>query len=449
MNDKRADTARRGFLRQTLGMVGAGALTLAGRPLWAAPPVQVEGLRSERHGAGARLVFTLSGPTEHRLFRLSDPERVVIDFRNARLPAGVPLRLAELPAVRRLRHAPWQDHDLRVVLDLTRPVNPLSRVQRRADGRVQVVVDLQPAGAAPQPVKTLDERRPALRDLVVVIDPGHGGKDPGAIGPRGTREKDIVLRIARRLADLLGREPGFRPVLTRRGDEYLSLRERIRRARAARADLFLSIHADASPNHKATGSSVYVLSEHGASSEAARLLAASQNAVDDLIGVEVEGRDPMLVEVLLDLSQRHAIEASHQVAGVLLAELDKIGNVHSRRVERAGFVVLKSPDVPSVLVETAFLSNPREERRLRSPAHQEKIARALLRGIRGYFRAHPPQGSVLAAATPREHVIQPGETLSAIASRYRVSLRRLRRANGLHGDVVRPGQRLRIPRHDT
>ena len=448
MSDSRADRARRGFLRHTLGVLGAGVVTLASPSLLAAPAVQVEGLRAERRGAGVRLVFTLSGPTEHKLFRLANPERVVIDFSHARLRRGARLALPPLPGIERLRHAPWQDHDLRVVLDLTGPVTPLSRLRRRADGRSEVVVDLQ-APSAGRAVKTLDEVAPPLRELVVVIDPGHGGRDPGAIGQRGTREKDIVLRIARQLEALLRREPGFRPVLTRRDDTFLSLRERIRRARAAHADLFISIHADASPNRKATGSSVYVLSEHGASSEAARLLAASQNAVDELIGVDVEQQDPMLAEVLLDLSQRHAIEASHQVATALLRELDKVGNVHSRRVERAGFVVLKSPDVPSVLVETAFISNPREERRLLTRSHQQKIAKSLLRGIRAYFRAHPPEGSVLARTAPREHVIRPGETLSAIASRYRVSLRQLRRANGLRGDLVRPGQRLRIPRHDT
>jgi N-acetylmuramoyl-L-alanine amidase len=306
------------------------------------------------------------------------------------------------------------------------------------------------------------ERR---RDIVVVVDAGHGGHDPGAHGPSGVREKDVTLAISRRLVDLLNAEPGMRGALTRSDDRFLGLRERMEKARSANADLFISIHADAAYNRSAQGSTVYVLSEKAASDEASRRLAARENAA--LIGgVELGDKDPVLASVLMDLSQNASISSSIAVGDAILGRMDRLGRLHRRSVQQAPFMVLKSPDVPSVLVETAYISNPTDEENLRSPSHQEALARAVLEGISNYFAANAPGNPIsrppttLAAAgaparpaaspsPPRQHVIRRGDTLSGVASLYKVSLSRLRAANRLRSDTVRVGQRLRIPRQNS
>ncbi len=237
------------------------------------------------------------------------------------------------------------------------------------------------------------------REIVVAVDPGHGGKDPGTTGHGGTEEKDVTLTIARYVVEFLRKEPGIHPILTRRGDYFVPLRERIQKARLFKADLFISIHADAAPDSSVTGASVYVLSEKGASSEAARMLAEQENAVDLVGGVHLKGRDNNLTRTLLDMSQNATREASAVVAKRLLSSMDQIGDLSRDTVERAGFLVLKSPDIPSVLVETAYLSNPEEEKKLNDPNYQQTIARALARGIRTYFVHSPPAGTVLAQTT--------------------------------------------------
>lgn len=236
------------------------------------------------------------------------------------------------------------------------------------------------------------------RDVVVAIDAGHGGKDPGAIGPTGVYEKTVVLAIARRLKTLIDAQPGMRAVLTREGDYYLPLRERMTLARKQRADLFVSIHADAYRDRRVTGSSVYVLSDRGASSEAARWLAERENAADLVGGVSLDNKDPLVKSVLLDLSQTGTIQASTSAADAVLSSLRRVGEIKRERVQSAGFAVLKSPDVPSVLIETAFISNPKEEKRLADPRHQQKLAEAILAGVRDFFRDNAPVGTLLAEA---------------------------------------------------
>jgi N-acetylmuramoyl-L-alanine amidase len=281
------------------------------------------------------------------------------------------------------------------------------------------------------------------RDVVIAIDAGHGGDDPGARGPSGTWEKSVTLQIAKVLAAKINAEPGMRAVLTREGDYFLPLRKRIDLARRHRADLFISIHADAFRDRRVQGSSVYVLSERGASSEHARWLAEQENASDLIGGVSLDVQDDVLASVLLDLSQTASLEASIDVAERVLQGLRGIGRLHKHRVESAGFAVLKSPDIPSILVETAYISNPEEEAKLRSTRHQHDVAEAILEGLRGYFVARAPEGTRLASA--RRHVIGRGDTLSGIAQQYRVSLETLREANGIEGDLVRIGQVLTIP----
>ncbi|MBI5461256.1 MAG: N-acetylmuramoyl-L-alanine amidase [Gammaproteobacteria bacterium] len=298
----------------------------------------------------------------------------------------------------------------------TKPVEPVAQVAPAPKlHAVEPVVNAAPvqsvthASATPaEPVKTARAAGRG-RELIVAIDAGHGGKDVGARGPSGTHEKDVVLAIARKLAALVGKEPGMRPVLVRDGDYFIHLRDRMKKARTQRADLFVSIHADAFSDHRARGSSVFVVSERGATSEMARILADQENAADLVGGVSLSDKDELLKSVLLDLSKSASIEASMSVADNVLGELKQIGNVHKSRVQQAGFMVLKSPDVPSILVETAFISNPAEERQLRDARHQQRLAQAILKGIRAYFRENPPPGTVMASREPEADTGSKGE----------------------------------------
>ncbi len=421
---------------------------LAGLALPAVADVAVKGVRMWPAPDNTRLVFDLSAPVEHTIFTLRAPDRLVIDLKQARYPAGKLPRLAfEKSYVRQIRYAHRQDRVLRFVLDLRQPVRPKSFVLRpQGSYGHRLVIDLYPLAAergTPKP-RPVPHQRQRSRDVIIAIDAGHGGEDPGAIGPRGTREKDVVLAIARRLAALVRKEPGMQPVLIRSGDYYVGLRKRVEKASRARADLFVSIHADAFRNRRARGSSVFVLSNRGATSAMAAFLAESENRSDLIGGVSLDDKDDLLKMVLVDMVKNSTLEDSHEVAQKILSDLGKVTHLHKRRVEQAGFRVLKSTNIPSILVETAFISNPEEERKLRSPRHQQALARALMNGIRRYFRANPPPGTRL-AQIPRKHVIARGETLSGIAARYRVSVSALRRHNGLRSDRIKPGDVIRIP----
>ncbi len=408
-----------------------------------------------------RVVFDLSGPAAHHTFRMRNPERVVIDIMDARASQGLSLQGGDRSLVQRLRYARQKDQRLRLVLDLDRPVSVKSFLLTpdKTSGD-RLVIDLTEARdikpgkpvaraiprtqskPAPQPRPV--QKKPATppRDIIVAIDAGHGGEDPGARGRAGTREKDVVLAIARKLRDRVNRERGMRAVMIRNGDYYLTLRKRIALARKNRADLFISIHADAFRDKRVKGASVYVLSQRGASSEAARWLAERENAADLVGGVSLEDRDDVLKSVLLDLSQTATLEASIDVADRVLDGFKRIGQVHKPSVQHAGFVVLKSPDIPSILVETAFISNPTEERKLRDRRHQAAVADTIMSGIRAYFRYHAPPGTLLAQ---HKHRIERGETLSDIASQYQVSIDRLKSANNLQRDTLYVGETLVIP----
>lgn len=288
---------------------------------------------------------------------------------------------------------------------------------------------------------------PPVRDrhVVIAIDAGHGGHDPGAVGPKGIKEKDVVFAIAKELRALIDREPGMRAVMIRSGDYFIPLGERASRARAQQADLFLSIHANSIEQGRARGASVYTLSPNGASSEHAKLMAAKENAADLIGGVTLDDKDDLLASVLLDLSQTATIQTSAQIANVILQNLKSVGRLHSRHVEQAGFRVLKSPDMPSILVETAFISDPEEARKLASRKFQSKMAQAILRGVRDHFVMNPPAGTMLASRDKQSHVISSGETLSHIAARYRVNLDQLRSVNRIKDDRVNVGDVLTIP----
>ena len=280
--------------------------------------------------------------------------------------------------------------------------------------------------------------------FIVVIDAGHGGDDPGAKGPSGVYEKNVVLKIAKNLAEVINKERGMRAVLIRKGDYYIKLRNRIEKAREYKADLFISIHADAFRDPKVRGSSVYVLSKKGASSEAAKWLAEKENSSDLIGGVSLENKDDLVASVLLDLSQTASLEASIDIADRILKGLRKVGKVHKRNVQSAPFAVLKSPDIPSMLIETAVISNPIEEKKLTNSKHRKKMSNAILIGLKGYFRDFAPEDSLLSS---RKHTIERGETLSTIAQLYRISPNMLRKYNSLKGDLVRAGQTIIIPRN--
>jgi N-acetylmuramoyl-L-alanine amidase len=427
-----------------------------------------------------RVVFELSAPVEHRAFTLTGPDRLVIDLPNT--TAAAPLGLPDAKGVvASLRAGPRDNGELRVVLELTRAaksqtfllapngqyghrlvvdlfrsgVEPATRpvVQSNAAPAAASATVAAPSAVPVAAAAPATPRAPAAsgRDVVIAIDAGHGGEDPGASGRNGGREKDVVLAIARKLAAEVDAQPGMRAVLVRSGDYFVPHRKRMEIAHRAQADFFISIHADAYRDSSAKGATVYVLSEKGASDEAASLLAQRENASDLIGGVSLADTDQLLARVLLDLSQNAALSASTAAGQRLIKRMSGVAAMRKLQVQQARFLVLKSPDIPSVLVETGYISNPREEASLRSQQHQAALAKALREGIVDYFAANPPQGSYFATrspAAPREtvrHVIARGETLSGIAERYRVSTSPLRRSNSLKSDSIRIGQVLTIP----
>ncbi|RHW23017.1 N-acetylmuramoyl-L-alanine amidase [Pseudomonas jilinensis] len=432
---------------------------------------EINNVRLWRAPDNTRLVFDLSGPADHTLFTLSSPERIVIDINGARLSANTANLPLEGTPLTGMRSAPRNDSDLRVVLDLSRQVNPKSfSLPPNQQYGHRLVIDLfdqepprsdlpaptQPS-ASPLPQQPARTAESGNRDVIVALDAGHGGEDPGAVGYRGAREKDVVLAISRDLKAMLDAEPGFKAVLVRTGDYFIPLRRRTEIARQHNADLFVSIHADAFTRASAFGASVFALSDRGATSETARLLADRENR-SDLIGgvggVTLDDKDKVLASVLLDLSMTATLSASLDVGQLVLNSIGRVTPLHKRRVEQAGFMVLKSPDIPSILVETGFISNPGEAQKLVTRSHQQTLARAMHNGIRDYFHRNPPPGTRLAALRaegrlqaqgPREHTVVRGDTLSMIATRYSVSLASLRQANNLTNDQIRVGQVLKVP----
>lgn len=464
-----------------VGLLAAGASTAAtvdSMRLWAAPD-------------HARLVFDLSQPAEADVFSLASPSRLVIDLADSDLEADVDSLPLDGSAISAVRTGVRDGDDLRVVLELNREVEPrnFSLAPNEEYGH-RLVVDLEYPGESavenpidpiesmireqeiaaerahtkaralgeePDDVAVADKAEPhPRRDIIIAVDAGHGGEDAGATGPAGTREKDVVLEISQRLAARINAAEGFKAVMIRDGDYYLGLRQRTRLAREQKVDFFVSIHADAFNSPRPKGSSVYALSQRGATSETAQWLADSENRSDLVGGVEgglsLDDKDQVLRGVLLDLTMTATLNDSLTIGGQVLDQLSQINDLHKSRVEQAGFVVLKSPDIPSLLVETGFISNPAEEKRLGSPSHQDSLARAVFTGVRKHFARHPPPASLLAWQQDHErrpgsdeYRIESGDTLSTIAADQGVPVSRLREANELNGDVIRVGQVLRIP----
>ncbi|MGB5832558.1 MAG: N-acetylmuramoyl-L-alanine amidase [Thiohalocapsa sp.] len=449
-------------------LVLAGQTVVHGARIWNAPD-------------HTRIVIDTAAPIRHRVFALDNPNRLVVDLSDARFDGKLPDADSRDLLVSGLRSGVRGGGDLRVVMDLKQPAKVKSfELQPNGTYGHRLVIDLTPkslvssgsgrtAVATAASPSTSKRGKPApshlsvkpkggrQRDVIVAVDAGHGGEDPGAVGRSGTREKDVTLSIAKKLAALINKQRGMKAVLIRDGDYFVALRQRIAKARKHNADLFVSIHADAFKDPSVRGSSVYTLSNGGATSEAAKWLAARENRADLIGGVSLAERNDVLASVLLDMTQNATIEHSSIAATRVLEKLRSLGHVHQTRIQQAGFVVLKSPDIPSMLVETAFISNPDEEKRLRSGGYQNKLASSLLAGILDYFRDYPPPGTRFArqpgerrddaTSNARDHLPGNGETMTQIAQGYNLPLAALRSTSHLDfgDDQVRIGQVLGKP----
>jgi N-acetylmuramoyl-L-alanine amidase len=407
----------------------------------ASPAIKLTAARVWPAADYTRVTFESGTAIQHKLFALDNPDRLVLDLDDVDITlalTGLADRIGEKdPYVKSVRVGRFKPGTIRLVFDLKASVKPqvftlapigeygyrlvldlyplvppdpliafLDRYQANKDGaaeaerlanrpdspvgRMDRELAESPSAAPPTPATQRKGRPASTRMITVAIDAGHGGEDPGARGRRGTQEKDVTLAIARKLKERIDREPNMRAVLTRDGDYFIPLNLRVHKARRVNADLFVSIHADAFIKPHARGSSVFALSERGATSAAARWLARRENEADLIGGVNLDVKDLYLKQTLLDLSQTASINDSLKLGKAVLSELGEINTLHKPSVEQAGFAVLKAPDIPSILVETAFISNPEEERKLRSDAYQNRMAEALVQGIKRYFAKNPP-----------------------------------------------------------
>ena len=382
-------SARRHFIKR-ISRYGLSLALLGGlKPVFARSGRTLTGIRiSQSADDHTRVVFDLTGNFEHNLFTLSDPPRVVVDLNDTRRSKAIDINSRSTNLLSGVRSASKDGGRLRVVIDLKGKARPRS-FALKPDGKSghRLVVDLHATKLSPTPIKTNQEaRNKRKRQFVIALDPGHGGRDPGAIGKYGTREKDVALSVAKKMKALINRESGYRAVLTRDADRFVSLRNRVKKARQAEADIFISLHADSfhSPNVK--GASVYALSLRGASSEAARWIARKENSSDLIGGITLDDKDDLIASVLLDLSQTATIQDSLELGSDVLKHIGKVSKLNNRKVQQAGFAVLKAPDMPSILIETAFLSNPSEEKKLRNPKHQQKLAKAVFSGIKKHLK---------------------------------------------------------------
>ena len=459
-----------------------------------AAPNQIEGLNfsSEKNG---RLQFDLSAEPHYRYFTLENPNRLVVDFQDTTLSVALAQPPSDHALAVAVRSAVRKKHDLRVVVELNS--NTSVKVASLDHGK-RLQFDLAAISGTSKTVKTVSTKSSPKaeriakksaakavkangRDIIIAIDAGHGGKDVGAQGSHGVREKDVVLAIAKRLERAVNQQPGMRALMIRDGDYFVKLNQRVEIARKANADLFVSIHADAFDDPSAHGSSIYTLSTKGASSRTAQYLANSENASDIAGGFGSDIQDDTLMSVLQDLSDKAGKEASQHIGNKVLKSVKGVGHLHKHSVQKAGFVVLKSP-IPSILVETAFISNPEEERRLTTSAYQSKMATAIFGGIVAHFKRYAPGDTLFAqlqksgksgarvasrgkskstgdelkvakassaantGSSKIKHIISPGDTLSGIANQYGVSMREIRSANGMVDTTVKVGQVLQIPR---
>jgi len=438
------ETDRRKFLKSLAGLSGLAASAVSGTSLAGVSSAQVQDIRLSKNKGYVRLVFDLDGIADHSVFALHKPERVVLDIKNTKMSHGMVDQVQANSLIRSIRSGVQNKNDLRVVFDLSKSVTARSfLLAPSGKSGHRLVIDLH--DAKKQPGKSATVKKSHKRDVIIAIDAGHGGRDPGATGRSGTHEKTVTLQIAKRLEKYINQQRGMKAVLIRKNDRYMRLRDRIHKARDNHADLMISLHADSFPDPRARGSSIYALSVDGASSETARMLAEKENAADLLFGdVNLAVDDQMVKEVLFDLSLTGTIESSLDIGGEIIRQIKTVNRVHKKKVQQAGFAVLKAPNIPSVLLETAFISNPREEKNLRSSSHQQKVAKAITRGVSKYFARKAPPGTWL-AASEGEYSVNNGDDVKTIAKNYNVKEEDLRARNALYADNLMAGQVIKIP----
>jgi N-acetylmuramoyl-L-alanine amidase len=432
---------RRKFLKSLAGLSGLAASAVPGMSLAAAKSgAQVKDIRLSKNKGYVRIVFDLDKTAGHSIFTLHGPERVVLDIKKSQMSHGMVDRLQANSLIRSVRSGVRNGNDLRVVFDLSEVVTPRSfLLTPSGKSGHRLVLDLHSSK------KSSKANHTKKRDVIIAIDAGHVGKDPGATGRSGTREKTVTLQIAKHLEKSINKQRGMKAVLVRKNDRFMRLRDRIHKARDYRADMMISLHADSFPDPRARGSSIYALSVDGASSEAARMLADNENAADLLFGdVDLAIEDKMVKEVLFDLSLTGTIESSLDIGGEILRQIKSVNRVHKKKVQQAGFAVLKAPNIPSVLIETAFISNPREEKNLRSASHQKKVANAITRGVGKYFARKAPPGTWL-ASSDGDYFVSDSDDLSRIAKNHKVNEEDLRARNALYADNLMAGQVIKIP----
>ena len=412
---------------------------------------EINSVRLWRAPDSTRLVFDIGGAIEYKVFALESPHRLVIDIANiTNQPSVAKLDFKNSP-ITKIRTAQRSPKDLRIVLDLKSAVNPKHfTLKANEQYSNRLVIDLYDKKRNIS--RTVDELvKQSDRKIVIAIDAGHGGEDPGALGPQRMREKNVVLQISKRLEKLFDNDPNYKGILVRKGDYYLAHRKRTQIARDNKADFFISIHADAFTDPRANGASVYALSNQGATSEAARFLAKKQNNADLIGGATVlnlGSKDQMLAGVLLDLSMTATMSTSLEAGAHVLRQMGSVARLHKKKVEQAGFLVLKSPDIPSLLIETGFISNPKEARQLSTANYQQRMAKAIYSGIDQYYTEHPPEGTLLAKVMkgkPLKYIVARGDTLSEIAAKYRISMTKIMRYNKMSSSTIRVGQEINIP----
>ena len=408
-------------------------------------------VRMAKHNNQVRLVLDLDSNVNTHVFSLQNPHRLVIDLENTILSKSIKKDNLQNNFIHDIRFGGGVKEALRVVLDVARITKfkhfmiPGNRTQN-----TRMVVDI----SFPENSSKLSQNQVSsdpLRDIRIVIDPGHGGKDPGAIGPNGTWESVVALAVSQRLAEQINKTQDMRAFLTRSGDNFVPLRDRMEIARERKADLFVSIHADALDNNpRVRGASIYTLSDKGAVDEASKRLAKRENEDISIGDVSLSGKNDSFATLMMGLSQSATNEASLEIGEFVLTELSRVSSIRKKKVQQSGLLVLKSPDVPSILIETTYISNPNEEKKLKDRNFQNKLANAILKGVRNYFFVNPPEDTKFAKNLQNQsrtisYIVRRGDTLSEIADLYSISLSVLRRFNQINGSNINIGQTLQIP----
>ena len=413
----------------------------------------IEGLRIWPSPTTTRLVFDLSETPEYTYFTLKNPQRLVIDIANTPKKFDFSKVANESKLVKKVRYSTAKNsQSVRVVIELNKTLeNNIFALPPTSPYGDRLVVDLNDPNYVAPPQIVLNAKSTINRDIVIVVDAGHGGEDPGSIGPSGSYEKNITLGIARKFEALINKEKGMKAVMTRTGDYYISPNRRPQLARKHKADMFVSIHADAFTTPRPRGASVWVLSMKRANTELGRWMERSERHSELLGGaaeiIQDTANERYLAQALLDMSMDHSLTTSYDVSRDMIKHLSKVTKLHKKTPQAASLAVLTSPDIPSVLVETGFISNPKEEKNLNWSKYRQKLAQSVFDGLKQHFKSSPPDGSLWAKwkQENRTHKVRSGESLSLLAHRYNVQISTLKKANNLNTNVVRIGQVLTIP----